>query len=129
MKRKGYAFDTTENGKLAVELVKQDFEKHKLLLMDNLMPELNGADAAKELRRLGYPYLICGLTGNVHDDDVDDYLTNGADLVIAKPMKEQYFNLILAFIGEHGPLSRRHEGKILKIGTTVEWVDYVSIIV
>lgn len=124
VKRKGYAVDSAENGREAVDKVVADLEKHKLLLMDNLMPELNGSDASKALRDAGYPYLIVGLTGNVLDDDVDDYLGNGADTVMAKPMKDEYLNMLLEFIGKHGPRSKRSEGFVLKIDKKVEWVDF-----
>ena len=124
VKRKGYAYDSAENGQEAVDKVKVDIEKHKLLLMDNLMPELNGSDASKILRDAGYPYLIVGLTGNVHDEDIDDYLENGADAVMAKPMKDENLNMLLEFIGSNSPRSRWSEGKVLKIGKIVEWVDF-----
>lgn len=124
VKRKGYAVDNAENGQEAVDKVMVDIEKHKLLLMDNLMPVLNGSDASKVLRDAGYPYLIVGLTGNVHDDDIDDYLENGADAVMAKPMKDENLNLLLEFIGNNSPRSRWSEGKVLKIGKIVEWVDF-----
>ena len=64
---------------------------------DNLMPVLNGVDAARELReRLGFPHIIAGITGNVTDNDVFEYLEGGADLVLPKPLKVEMIESLLA---------------------------------
>ena len=51
--------------------------------------------ATKLLRQAGYEYLIIGLTGNVLDDDVAEYLDAGADMVIAKPLSMRVLELII----------------------------------
>ena len=50
------------------------------------MPEMNGPDATKELRRLGCNAIIFGLTGNVLAEDVAFFKTSGADKVLYKPI-------------------------------------------
>jgi hypothetical protein len=41
-------------------------------------------------------YLDDALTGNVTDDDVDDFVACGADLVILKPLTIESFNIAIA---------------------------------
>ena len=50
------------------------------------MPEMNGPDATKELRRLGCNAIIFGLTGNVLAEDVAFFKTSGADKGLYKPI-------------------------------------------
>ncbi len=61
------------------------------ILMDFEMPVLNGPDASRSLRNLGYGMPIYGLTGNMMQDDVKHFLESGADHVLAKPLKIKAF--------------------------------------
>lgn len=58
------------------------------------------------MRKLGYANLIVGVTGNVLDDDVEEYLLAGADIVLSKPMKMHAIDLILNHVAERGYKSR-----------------------
>jgi nitrogen-specific signal transduction histidine kinase/CheY-like chemotaxis protein len=86
-----------ENGRIAADLVMQDPNRFKLILMDNLMPVMNGTESCKELRRARYPYLIIGITGNVSDGDISEYHACGADMVLRKPIKPDIITKILSF--------------------------------
>ena len=44
-------------------------------------------EAAKRIREGGFRNLIAGVTGNILEDDVEEYLQAGADIVFGKPMK------------------------------------------
>ena len=50
---------------------------------------------------------VVGVTGNVLDDDVVEYLDAGADMVMGKPMKITSLTALLHHVKLHGPLSRR----------------------
>lgn len=50
------------------------------------MPVLNGPPATKQLRSLGCKCCIVGVTGNVMPDDIQDFLSHGANTVLAKPL-------------------------------------------
>jgi CheY-like chemotaxis protein len=113
--------ETAENGRIAVEMVKASPSKYQLILMDNLMPVMNGVEATKELRALGFPFLIIGVTCNVMEDDVAEYLDSGADEVLMKPVKVATIRMLLQYIADHGPLSK--PGMSLQAGTLgFEWV-------
>ena len=60
---------------------------YDIIVMDNLMPLMNGQDACAQMRSLGFNGLILGLTGNALPEDVAAYLARGANTVlITKPL-------------------------------------------
>ena len=68
------------------------------------MPVMNGVTAAKHMRQQGYPYIIAGVTGNVLDDDVAEYLDAGADIVLAKPVRLNTIMKLMHLIDACGPM-------------------------
>lgn len=92
--------------------------------MDNEMPVMNGVEAAKRLRIGGYKNLIVGVTGNVLEDDVNEFLTAGADLVLFKPLKMAQLTILLTILEENGTISRG-PFNILKhdVSNKLEWVE------
>lgn len=59
------------------------------------MPVMTGIEATESLRRLGYCGPIIGVTGNIMQEDVDQFLSVGATEVIGKPLKlEKLYELI-----------------------------------
>jgi CheY-like chemotaxis protein len=57
-----------------------------LLVADSLSSRMNGPTAVKELRALGCHVPIIGLTGNVLPEDVELFISHGADAVLGKPL-------------------------------------------
>ena len=49
------------------------------------MNEMHGPEAARAIRATGFTGFIVGVTGNVNDCDVNEYLCAGANFVLAKP--------------------------------------------
>ncbi|MCD8569073.1 MAG: response regulator [Geovibrio sp.] len=58
----GTKVDVAGNGREAVDMVQK--ESYALILMDVNMPVMNGADAAAEIRRMGYGMPIVALTAD-----------------------------------------------------------------
>lgn len=56
-----------------------------LILMDYYMPAMNGPEAIAAMRKLGFTGMIVGVSG-VMDDDVNDFVKAGANLVLCKPI-------------------------------------------
>lgn len=87
------------------------------------VPQLDGVAATKRLRAEGYSFLIIGLTGNVMDEDIAEYLEAGADLVLAKPMKGGALDAIIKLVETVGPASRPDMRLVEVAGTqTMRWV-------
>mmetsp|Transcript_9476 Transcript_9476/g.13093 ORF Transcript_9476/g.13093 Transcript_9476/m.13093 type:complete len:755 (+) Transcript_9476:48-2312(+) len=122
LRREGIVTDVAENGQKAVDLVLNDLNKYCLLLMDNQMPVMNGVDATRILRMSGYRNLIVGVTGNVLEDDVHEYLTAGADLVMFKPLKLNQLSTILAFMDQNGPISKGPSRVLKLVSNKFVWV-------
>ena len=59
------------------------------------MPGMCGAEATRKIRDLGYEGLIIGVTGNVLQEDADDFELNGADAVMVKPFDAAVFQKIM----------------------------------
>lgn len=99
--------DDAYDGLCAIEKVKERMNRtegkksYDAILMDFVMPNMNGPTSTEEIRKLGYKGLIFGVTGNYLDSDVTYFLRKGADAVLSKPfdpiifhklMKEKFVN-------------------------------------
>jgi PAS domain S-box-containing protein len=86
---RGWQAETAGSGRVAVEKwAKGDFN---ILLMDLQMPEMNGLQATREIRKrereTGKRTCIIGLTAHSQREIRDDCLTAGMDRVLTKPVR------------------------------------------
>ena len=63
-----------------------------IIVMDFVMPNMDGPTATKEIRKLGYSGLVFGLTGNALKSDVDSFIACGANMVLTKPLDIKHFD-------------------------------------
>ena len=93
----GHTCDEAADGLIAVAKVKEimssDAKAYTAILMDFVMPNMDGPTATKEIRALGYTAPIFGVTGNTLDSDIDYFIDSGANSVIAKPLDMKNFDL------------------------------------
>tara|TARA_R110001583_G_scaffold180642_1_gene337777 strand:+ start:258 stop:3098 length:2841 start_codon:yes stop_codon:yes gene_type:complete len=89
---------SASNGKEAIDL----YIKHKpvLTLLDIQMPEMDGIQALKHLRELGYSCPIYALTANAMSHEISQYLALGFDGHLKKPIERETF---LATICQYYP--------------------------
>ena len=92
--------------------------------MDNIMPNITGILASKIIRGLGYKNLIFGITGNGLEQDIKEFIDNGADYVFVKPFKKEKLDMVLQFIEKYGVL-RQHGKKIVETADKkgIIWAD------
>mmetsp|Transcript_18206 Transcript_18206/g.23555 ORF Transcript_18206/g.23555 Transcript_18206/m.23555 type:complete len:825 (-) Transcript_18206:124-2598(-) len=83
LKKEGYQVEEAENGSEAVAMVKK--KKFDLILMDNVMPIMDGVEATKEILKLCRNTKIVGLTGNCLEEDIQEFMKAGASKVLIKP--------------------------------------------
>jgi CheY-like chemotaxis protein len=62
-------------------------------------------EAVRKLRGKGYSKLVVGVTGNILDEDVANFVSAGADMVLGKPVKINMLKMLLNHVHENGPLS------------------------
>jgi CheY-like chemotaxis protein len=86
--------DTATSGFEAVEKIRNGHE-YDIVFMDHLMPQMNGIDATKILRGLGYARPVVALTANAVVGQEDMFLANGFDGFISKPIDLRRLNAVL----------------------------------
>ena len=98
----GYLCDEADDGLKAVQKVRDKMvsgeglkEEYDVILMDFVMPNMDGPTATQEIRDLGYRGRIFGLTGNALESDVTYFKQKGADEVLAKPFNLKYFQQLM----------------------------------
>ena len=88
LEQRGHSCDEAEDGEEAVSMVKKaGLDYYDVILMDFMMPKMNGPDATRAIRQLGYERPIIGVTGNALDEDKSVFSNAGATQVIIKPLK------------------------------------------
>jgi CheY-like chemotaxis protein len=104
------AVDEAEDGATAVDMVRARLERgddaYDLILCDNVMPNMVGPEAVGRIRALGYRGPIFGVTGNMVQCDVDEFLTSGCDEILAKPLK---IDTLAEAMRRHSDKGRRRE--------------------
>lgn len=102
LRAEGAECDVAENGKIAVDMfTSSPVGKYDAVLMDVMMPVMNGYDATKAIRRSNHPEAltipIIAMTANAFVKDVQDALDAGMNAHIAKPMRMEVLKNTLAF--------------------------------
>ena len=106
LRTSGHHCDEADDGLSAVEKVKmkmssecenvdKERRQYDVILMDFVMPNMDGPTATKAIRDLGYSGYIFGVTGNALGSDIDHFRRHGADRVLAKPFDYKIFELYM----------------------------------
>lgn len=87
LKTFGLQHVTAENGLEAVEEMKNNGGSFGLILMDLSMPVMDGLEATRQIRDIGYRHLpIIALTANAVEEGADEALQAGATEFATKPI-------------------------------------------
>jgi CheY-like chemotaxis protein len=86
--------DSAESGFAAIEKVRGG-GKYDIIFMDHMMPKMDGVEATKHIRGMGYSEPIVALTANAVAGQADIFLGNGFDDFISKPIDLRQMNLVL----------------------------------
>ena len=90
--------ETCINGKEAIDKIKTG-QEYDIIFMDYMMPDLNGMEATKILREINYTHPIIALTANAIIGLADEFMANGFDGFIAKPIDTiQLHDVLIEFI-------------------------------
>lgn len=92
----GYDTITAEDGLDGLSKAR----KHKpdFIIMDMFMPKMDGSDATKELRMLGYETPIIALTAAVKPEDEQVALDAGCNAVLVKPITDDFEDQIASLM-------------------------------
>jgi CheY-like chemotaxis protein len=95
--------DLAENGGEAIEKIINE-EAYDIIFMDHIMPEVDGMVATRVIRETGYKLPIVALTANTIFGQETEYLKNGFDAFMAKPINPKEFDAMLRrFIRDKQP--------------------------
>ena len=87
----GITSERAENGRVCVDMIcKAEKNSYELIFMDIQMPEMNGLDATKAIRKLDDPWAasipIVAMTADAFSENVTECLNAGMNGHIAKPI-------------------------------------------
>jgi CheY-like chemotaxis protein/nitrogen-specific signal transduction histidine kinase/ABC-type amino acid transport substrate-binding protein len=90
----GLMIDTAKSGFEAIERIRSG-AVYDLIFMDHFMPKMDGIEATKYIRELGYTQPIVALTANALTGQAEIFLANGFDGFISKPIDIRELNATL----------------------------------
>ena len=76
---------TAENGKKAVEIYKEKYNEIDVVILDVIMPELNGMDTYIKLKEINPDVITLVASGYGLDSQIQEIINRGADEFIHKP--------------------------------------------
>jgi PAS domain S-box-containing protein len=88
------AIDTADSGFEAIEKIKAN-NVYDVIFMDHMMPKMDGIEATRLIRELGYKQPIVALTANAVLGQAAIFLSNGFDEFISKPIDIRQLNAVL----------------------------------
>lgn len=107
----GYDVRTADNGKKGLSAALGT--KLDLIILDVMLPELNGYDVCRRLRREGLATPIIMLTAKGQEGDVVIGLNVGADDYVTKPFS---IDVLLARVNAHLRRRRQQQPRLFKFG-------------
>ena len=90
----GLKIDSADSGFAAIEKI-NDGNVYDVIFMDHMMPKMDGVEATKRIRDMGYTSPIVALTANAVAGQAEIFLANGFDDFISKPIDVRQLNTVL----------------------------------
>jgi len=99
----GLSIDTVTSGFQAIEKIKNG-NVYDIVFIDHMMPQMDGIEAVKIIRGLGYTRPIVALSANAVVGQAELFLANGFDDFVSKPIDIRQLNIVLKkFIRDKQP--------------------------
>jgi len=96
LKELNYNVIIAKNGLEAVEIFKKKYQKIDLVLLDMIMPEMNGREAFFKMREIKEDVKVIISSGFSKDGDLDELNQNGLKAFIHKPYRISELSQVLA---------------------------------
>lgn len=118
LKRQGYQILEAENGKQAIDLVRENSDID-LIIMDIMMPEMSGTESCAVIREFSsVPVLF--LTAKTQEPDKNEAYDTGGDDFLSKPFEQgELIRKVKALIRRYNVYKGREDNNdgILRVGT------------
>jgi signal transduction histidine kinase/DNA-binding response OmpR family regulator len=99
----GVIQEQASSGIEAIEKIKEG-KTYDVIFMDHMMPVMDGLEAVRNIRALGYQEPIVALTANAIAGNAEMFLQNGFDGFISKPIEvKQLHTYMLRFVRDRHP--------------------------
>jgi len=127
----GLSIEVASSGPEAIEKIKGG-AVYDIVFMDHFMPKMDGIEAAKILRNLGYTRPIIALTANALIGQAEMFIENGFDGFISKPIDIRQLNASLnklirdKYPSEVVETARQQAAKINMSKSSVDNIPYSS---
>jgi signal transduction histidine kinase len=104
LKANGHSCGEADNGLALVDTIRSCCNdeseegravQYDCILVDYEMPVMNGPEACKAVRAMGYTGFVVGVTGNLLPEDIGYFMDCGADAVLPKPFKYKELEQLL----------------------------------
>ena len=90
----GLKIETASSGFEAIDKIKKG-NIYDIIFMDHMMPKMDGIEATKKIREMGYSNTIIALTANALIGRAEMFIKNGFDNFISKPIDSRELNVLL----------------------------------
>ncbi len=121
--RKGFAVETAADGATALDLLKETV--YNVILLDIMMPGMNGLSLMKKLKADPASPVIIVLTGRATIETAVEAMKNGAYDYLTKPYKLDELVIVINRAYEYSRLSKQNrllQQELVRKGSSVEFV-------
>ncbi|MBB6479339.1 cache domain-containing protein [Spirochaeta isovalerica] len=91
LEESGYTVITASNGREALDIFRERKQEIDLVILDVIMPELNGVEAFYKIREIREDCPIIMITGFSRDPDLSKLKEKGVSCIIRKPFEQSLF--------------------------------------
>lgn len=106
LRKYGCTVEVVSNGLSAISTLEKF--RFDLVLMDIVMPNLDGATATSIIRSFDNQTPIIAMTGNIDDQDLITYLQHGMNDILAKPFtRDDLHTMLVRYLRNRIPLSEQ----------------------
>ena len=104
LEKDGHYCEEAQNGRIGLHMVKATtsmntddlyLRDYDVVLMNLIMPVMDGSESAIKIQQLGYAGIIIGMSSTYLDEDIECFLKAGASYVLIKPFTMRELNAIL----------------------------------
>ncbi len=95
LEKRGCRVWVANNGQEAIDIMKKHHEEIEIILMDISMPILDGLQATRQLRTMGFKTPVIALTANAMESDKIECKNAGMNSFLSKPIQSDLLNSLL----------------------------------
>ena len=87
LERYGYSVTSVDSGEKAIDLLKQDDHGIDIIILDMLMPGMDGCETFDHVRRIQPDMPVLIASGRTYSDQIDRVKNNGCKGILQKPYR------------------------------------------